>query len=390
MKIVLAFFDSNIQVYQRKLNGMQRFAATRRWHIENITVQEQAENIRNLLDFWHPIGCIVEGGDENRMTRAMFGNCPVVYINHKESAADAGASVVQFDGNACAELALEELSLTGCAHYAFVHPTFRHRFWSSVRGDAFVRLCAAKRLPCSVFDPGQKDIRRTEFIRRLRPWLVKLPRSCGVFAANDEVASAVAAACSLEGIQIPKDVSIIGVDNDEMVCRNSTPELSSVRPNFEQGGYLAAELLERAIRFPRRKGSHVLYPPTDVVRRGSTRVFTRKYPEVNTALELIRQKACAGLTAAEALKTFSCSRRLADQRFREVTGRSVLEAIQDVRLAKIQELIAKPRQSLELLAGFCGYESQNSLRKFFKARTGMTLSEWRKKHFGPVTPSPFS
>ena len=382
MKIVLAFFDSSIQVYQRKLDGMQRFAAKMRWHIENITKQEQSENIRRLLDFWRPVGCIVEGGDENRMTRAMFGDCPVVYINHKESAADGGASVVQFDGKACAELAADELKHTGCAHYAFVHPTAHHRWWSDVRGDAFVGFCSTAGLPFSVFNPGPRDLKRTEFIRRLRPWLAQVPRPCGVFAANDEVASAVAAACSLEGLQIPKDVSIIGVDDDEMICTNSTPELSSVRPNFELGGYLAAELLDRAIRFPHRKGSHVLYPPTDVIRRGSTRIYSRKHPEVNAALELIRQKACAGLTAAEALKEFSCSRRLADQRFREITGRSALEAIQDVRLAKIKELIANPRQSLESLAGFCGYESQNALRKFFKAHTGMTLSEWRKKRLG--------
>ena len=379
MKTVLAFFDDKSKTYQRKLDGMLRFASKKRWHVETIAMQEQSEKIVRLIDFWKPVGCIVEGGDERRMTRGMFGRCPVVYINHKESPSDGGASVVQFDGRACAELAMDELSHTGCAHCAFVHPVARHRWWSKERGDAFAGLCAAKGFRFSAFDPGPQEVNRTEFVRRLCPWVSSLPRPCGVFAANDEVASAVAAACSLGNIKVPKEISILGVDDDETICLNASPELSSIRPDIENGCYLAAGLLDRAIRFPGRKGLHVLYRPLDVVRRSSTRVFTRKDSEADAAFELVRQKACAGLSAAEALKTFSCSRRLADKRFRETTGKSALKAIQDVRLAKIKELLANPRQSLELLAGFCGYESQNSLRKFFKSRTGLTLSEWRNR-----------
>lgn len=382
VKIVLAFFDSNTQVYQRKLDGMQRFAATQRWHIENITLQEQSEKIHKLLEFWKPVGCIVEGGDGRRMARDMFGSCPVVYINHRESPADGNASVVQFDGEACAKLAVDGLLQTKCTHFAFVHPTARHRWWSDIREQTFSRICTSRHLPFSVFTPGHRDVSRTEFIRRIRPWLVQLPRPCGVFAANDEVGSAVITACSLENLQMPKDISIIGVDNDESICGNTTPELSSVHPDFERGGFLAAELLAKTIRHPNRKPSHVRYPPIDIIRRGSTRIFTRKYPEVNAALELIQQKACAGLTAREVLEKFSCSRRLADMRFREVSGKSVLEAIQDVRFSRIQSLLANPRQELESLAGLCGYESQNALRKFFKARTGLTLSAWRKRHAG--------
>ncbi len=32
---------------------------------------------------------------------------------------------------------------------------------------------------------------------------------------------------------------------------------------------------------------------------------------------------------------------------------------------------------LKAISDFCGFENPNSLRKFFKARTGRTMSEWR-------------
>ncbi|MBQ3749277.1 MAG: AraC family transcriptional regulator [Kiritimatiellae bacterium] len=30
-----------------------------------------------------------------------------------------------------------------------------------------------------------------------------------------------------------------------------------------------------------------------------------------------------------------------------------------------------------VISDFCGFENPNSLRKFFKAQTGKTMSEWR-------------
>ena len=32
---------------------------------------------------------------------------------------------------------------------------------------------------------------------------------------------------------------------------------------------------------------------------------------------------------------------------------------------------------LKAISDFCGFENPNSLRKFFKAQTGRTMSEWR-------------
>ena len=380
MKIILAFFDSSIQVYQRKLDGMQRFAAKMHWHIENITKQEQSESIRRLLDFWSPVGCIVEGGDENRMTRAMFGNCPVVYINHKESASDGGASVVQFDGKACAELAADELRHTGCAHYAFVHPTAHHRWWSDVRGNAFVEFCSASGMPFSVFDPGFRDVKRTEFIRHLRPWLVQVPRPCGVFAANDEVASAVAAACSLEGLQIPKDVSIIGVDDDETICENAEPTLTSVRPDFEGCGYKAAELLDKIMKRPSRRPEVVRYGCQKVVRRNSTRVFKQGYAAIRDAVEYVRLNACRGISPAEVLKLVGGSRRSAEVRFRDFTGRSIGEEITSVRIETAKALLADPSVPIDMVYARCGYEDPSSLRRAFRMTTSLSLREYRLAH----------
>ena len=52
---------------------------------------------------------------------------------------------------------------------------------------------------------------------------------------------------------MPKDIAVIGIDNDVVICENTIPALASVAPNFEQAGYLAAELLSRRFADPNMK-----------------------------------------------------------------------------------------------------------------------------------------
>ena len=97
---------------------------------------------------------------------------------------------------------------------------------------------------------------------------------------------------------------------------------------------------------------------------------------------MIRSKACTGLTSREVHRMFSCSRRSADERFRAATHLSILEAIHEERLSRMQELLLNPSQYLGAIANLCGYASQNAACKFFRIKTGMTMSAWRRRHLG--------
>ena len=92
---------------------------------------------------------------------------------------------------------------------------------------------------------------------------------------------------------------------------------------------------------------------------------------------MIETKACTGLTAAQVVRPFPCSRVYAEMRFRRATGQSILEAIHAVRLERAKELLRNPSQQLKSIADFCGFKSQNALCKFFRKKTGKTMSAWR-------------
>ena len=49
--------------------------------------------------------------------------------------------------------------------------------------------------------------------------------------------------CRKVGLSIPSDASVVGVDNEEFLCENSAPSLTSICPDFENEGYTAISMV---------------------------------------------------------------------------------------------------------------------------------------------------
>ena len=218
------------------------------------------------------------------------------------------------------------------------------------------------------------------FYRELGPWVASLPRPCGIFAANDKVASRVLNACELEGIKVPESIAVVGVDDDEMICENAEPTLSSVRPDFEGGGFLAAELLDKVMKRPNRRPERLKYGSKKIVRRNSTRMFKRHDEAVRDAVEWVRLNACKGIAPADVIARIGGSRRSAEMRFRDFSGRSIGEEITAVRLERAKELLSMPLVPIDSIYAECGYADPTSLRKAFRKVFSQSPREWRLEH----------
>ena len=120
-----------------------------------------------------------------------------------------------------------------------------------------------------------------------------------------------------------------------------------------------------------------MYPPLRLVRRESTRRFSRHDGDVARAVERIRKEACDGLTAGEVVKDFPCSRRMAELRFHSLIGRSILQEIRRVRLETARHLLINSSLGIDFIAGKCGYASLSAFSVFFRQETGASPSTWR-------------
>ena len=258
-------------------------------------------------------------------------------------------------------------------------PYRRNAAWSRLRGEGFASECARRHAEAAVFPENPSDDPVT---RRgnLAKWLRKLDKPAAVFAADDSTALEVLHACSSTHLAVPRDVSILGVDDEELICENSTPRLSSIRPDFVLAGRKAAEALERLMRSrkPSKRAQTVMVQgENELVQRESTLPGSSAGPLVQKALAFIKRNARRGISVKDVQTHLKVSRSLMDTRFREVRGSSVLSAILDARLKELKRLLRETSDPIESITLRLGWTSPNYPKNLFRKRVGMSMSKWR-------------
>ena len=373
MQTILVFVPFSRYIFRQTLAGVRRFYGNEAkvQVIENCT---DASRLRELLDFWHPDGCIVEASEGTGIfTRRNLGNTPIVYLDRAKF--DGAAFDVAQDYAAGAAEAARELISSTTPHYAFVGYRTATT-WSRERGKAFQKAVRLNGLPCANFErilPGN------ERQKALREWVAALPTPCGIMAANDIVAEEVLAVCSNLKLRVPEDVMVVGCDNDEQICEQTTPAISSVCPDFERGGYLCAKLLDAQMRNQRLRPKRLTYGIIGLLRRSSSVPALKSDSRVTAAVKIIRAMACNGLSAADVASSMGCSKRLAQMRFRSITGKTIRDAISEVRMERAMVLLMGGDMPIGAIAKSCGYNSDTALRIAFRKHFGMPMRDYRAK-----------
>lgn len=380
MDTILYFQSPSKTSASDKIAGVRRHATAAGWHVQAIDGIPSPNVLARLVDFWHPIGAIVEcGGGYDEIPVNQFKGLPTVYLDRNPRTLPANVSCVSHDSVATGRLAAKELLFVGHPNFAFV-PYPQPRFWSDDRERGFRDALALNGMTCETFCGGRHSPQSVVWQKALHRWIMQIPKPCGIFAANDSVAAEVLTAAVQAGFEAPREIAVCGVDNFAPICEHTTPTLTSIQPDFLLAGELAARTLGEIVHEKRRQAIRLTFGPASIVRRASTRTGRRYDPEVTAAQELIRRKACDGLSSAAVTATFKCSRRMAEMRFRQAAGHSILDEIQSVRLARAKELLSNTTQDMSCIANFCGFKAANAFWKFFRQETGVSPTEWRMKN----------
>ena len=258
-------------------------------------------------------------------------------------------------------------------------PAYGQREWSRLRGEGFARELTRRDRDTSMFlasSDGDPITRRGE----LAKWLRKLGKPAAIMAADDAVAQEVLQACKSARLSVPSDVAVLGVDDEELICENAEPRISSIRPDFVRAGREAAEALEKMMR-----GKGDARPATTVVIRGANEIIQRAStlaekssgPLVQKALAFIERNAGSGIGVRDVLAHLKVSRSLMDLRFREVRGESVLTCITAARLKELKRMLRETDDPIESITRRLGWTSPNYPKNLFKRHFGMSMHEWR-------------
>ncbi len=257
--------------------------------------------------------------------------------------------------------------------YAFV-PDLAGHAWSHLRGEAFAEEMKRNGFKVAMYRTRGKGYDQP----KLRTWLEKLPRPAGVFTAFDDRAIQVLEACRDASIDVPHEIAVIGVDNDETLCPYTTPPLTSVQLDHAQIGRLAAAKLKEML-----DGRHLEHPEHIFVGvkrievRESTSPVTPSGRLVQRALAYIRAHYAEPLRPRDVVRELNVSRRLADLRFTEIQGESIGKAILRTRLEAVSRRLVATNDTLDNIALSCGFRKLDRLRTAFKEHFGLSMVDYR-------------
>ena len=378
-KVFIALKMSGI-AGQDKLSGIFRFLGEdRSWDITLIRTAAELspDRMKSALreDYDGFIVSIPEA--KYAVTLLASSEVPTIVMDIYDPVLSARKRNIAFIHNSAEEIgrlaANHILSIGTCRSYAFVHAPSRMA-WSVNRCKSFREALKENGFWCHEFNDPEG--------------LQKLKRPVGIFTANDDRGYDVIAFCHAHKMRIPEDAAVLGIDNDTLICENCQPKLSSIQPDFEQEGCLAAEILAKMMN-ARGRGRSPSPPPQDsrtflvgvkaLVRRESTNETSLSGKLVQKALSYINANALNGISVEDVVRHLKVSRRLADLRFRELQGTTIGETIIASRLAEVKRLLRATKEPIDTIAAQCGYTNPNYLKNLFKKRFAMSMSAFRTR-----------
>jgi LacI family transcriptional regulator len=290
---------------------------------------------------------------------------------------DSVVSEIRADSCAAGRLAAEHFLERGFRNFAFCG--FEGRLWSDRRQEGFCERLQEAGFSCNIYEPlpRKRNLSWNLEQPRVISWLKSLPKPIAVMACNDNRGRQILEAGHESNLQIPDELAVVGVDNDEMICNLSNPPLSSVALNLESAGYQAAKFLDDLTDDPKLPPRQIMVEARWVVSRRSTDVFAIEDPHITAALRFIRAHAHDSIDNDDVVAQTGISRRGLEIRFIKTLGRSIRQEIQRVRLARTKQLLAETNLSAEKIAALTGFSSLAYLSNVFRREEGMTLTQFR-------------
>lgn len=382
---VALMLRTSAKTYREILNGILRYnRCAEPWSL--LMIQErEAEDIRIRLAIGKFSGVIIDETMREFNDLRQFRGTPLITIENvrPRSLSNSRRLCILCDNDKIGRFAARHLLDLGHDNFAYV-PAMLSQPWSIARGKSFVAELESQGKSCAVFTPPPPDdpkLTAKDFFL-LGQWLKTLPKPCAVFAANDLRARNVLDAANQADISVPREISILGCDDEEIVCSTAKPEITSIRFNTEEIGFSAARILDRMIRSGKTLniGERILtYGPASVVPRKSTARVSLSDPLVEKALVYIRLNAVNGLDVSELAAELKISRRTLEKRFRAALGRSPYDEAIRYRLDLACRMIRDTALKTADIAERCGFPDQSHFETMFKRKLGITVAHYRNR-----------
>ncbi len=350
----------------------------------SIYIEETALQQQRLPDLatWHGDG-IIANFDDPRVVRAVrASSLPVVAFGSGYGWYEPEFRIpyIFTNNGAVARLAADHLLDRGFRRFAY-YGGVRSRIngWSIERESAFSERVTERGYGCLVYRDRHSEGRGwTRSQAALEAWLASLPKPIGLLAENDLRARLVLEACRSGGLRVPDELAVMGVDNDELLCRLTTPLLSSIEQGSKRIGYEAAELLDRLMSGNGQARSSRVIDPVGIVVRGSTDVLAVEDEQVAEALRFISATASRAIRTEDVAAAVGVSRSGLDAHFKRALGLTVSAVIRKHQMDVTLQLTSDTNLPLKQIAARAGFKSVQHMTKRFREAVGCPPAQYRR------------
>lgn len=378
---ILLLTDYSQESERRFLNGFVKYTDTQGGcifypmsHLISQTKDNSMEIIRMakklkvnaILGLWHNMN-VEEAKKLNipiflRTYKKVYNDFPMLTGHYKEF----GAYAANFFIN------------QNFRNYAFIG--MKDIIWSISRYEGYSeQINAVRKTPTFRYDV--EDFKNE--IDSISQWLHSLPKPVAMLACNDFMARQVTEICQMEGIRIPEDISLLGVDNDEFMCNISSPTLSSIKLNFEKHGYEIAKTLFKMIQEKNTWPARIPVEAIDVVERMSTRRKIISDPYIRDIVDFISRNYTQEIDIGKLTSFIPLSRRAIEMKFKkEMYPHSISSYIMKLRLDHFCHLLETSELPIRTAADRSGFIDSSNFSTIFKKYKGMTPTEYKKKFQG--------
>lgn len=252
--------------------------------------------------------------------------------------------------------------------------------WSCERAEGFRKQVEKVGGSYSYFESESLNGEQwnTSYVQ-LDEWLLSLPKPVGLFACDDSFALQISEICQINNIRIPQDISLLGVDNDELICNLSDPPISSIVLDVEKGGYEVGRLIDQLISGQRQEPSNIVIRPSRFELRKSTERYNIANEYIARIVHHIEENYTEEISIDELTHLVPLSRRNFEIKFKEEMGTSIYQFILHCRIEYFANLLLTTDLPLFDLALQSGFNDSKNISRIFKKIKGFTPIEYRSK-----------
>lgn len=296
---------------------------------------------------------------------------------------------VATDNNAITELAYHHLKNKGLQNFAYYGFPNHDKFaFSTEREATFLSLLEQDNYPRNIYKSDHHSAQSQQNLS-LHQWLNELPKPIGIICATDNRARNIIDACEQLNILVPEQVSVIGVDDDDISQNLSKIELSSVRHNCKEIGFKATKHLHNLI-LGKKVPAKTIISPLDITNRQSSNFVPIHDPYVMQALHFIQNNSHKGIKVDQVLYHLGVSRTTLEPKFVKERGHTMHTEIHYDKLNRACHHLVTTNLPLNKVAEIAGYPSVQYMYSIFKKEFNQTPKRYRLSEQSSLTEKNYS